>query len=215
MSVGFLYEAEHTSAYVGCMNRDCQMRGPLESEWKRAEEAWDALPRRQDQPNGDVLLLVVDETEYRVSFMHSGMTTFCGITWEEDDRQHGVYGASHCNPKDTFDAKTGEKVAMRKACGVGMNDWFGMPAFLPKVYSAYRMLMRANKEGRPYAAPVIGKQPSETAPRKWQIEITCLYGGETKRMAYKFEDRAEADVRCERLNKNGNAVIRYTVVPAE
>lgn len=126
--------------WVYCHN--CQMTGPLAKTAAEAIAAWDALPRKlyYVEPVNSLITLSVGETEYTIAFVHIKATTICNITWmNKQGRLRGVGGASYCNPKDTFSAEIGEKVAMRKACGI--EEPWGIIG-LSELYHEYRLYIR-------------------------------------------------------------------------
>jgi hypothetical protein len=80
---------------------------------------WDAMPRRDDPPAFHGSVYTIGERTYRVDFHHNGPITLCAITWVgKKGRMGGIQGASFCNPKDTFDPNVGERLAMKRACGI-------------------------------------------------------------------------------------------------
>jgi hypothetical protein len=123
--------------YVTCA--DCFMEGPHRTSATLAIEAWDKLPRRLDVPETCALTMNVGGIEYAVVWIHNGPMTFATITWFEKGKRWGVAGHSVCSPKDEYDQATGDKIAMRRACGIG-NDWCRHD--LRAVYQAYRLHVR-------------------------------------------------------------------------
>ena len=127
----------------------CYMEGPHYPSSAPAVEDWDALPRRLDVPKTADLALSVDGTDYAITWTHNGALTTCTITWTERGRHKGVFGHGMCHPKDVFSQAAGDKVAIRRACGID-KDWCKHD--LGAVYRAYRLRLREHKLAAEVAA---------------------------------------------------------------
>lgn len=92
--------------------------------------------------------LKVNETIYLVVFTHVDADTYCVLTWERRGRRYASSGIAYCNPKDTFDASLGERVAMSRACEIGVRSiWREFEDDdLHQVYSLFREAQRRLKE---------------------------------------------------------------------
>ena len=84
-------------------------------------------------------LFTVGGIEYAVTLIHNGPLTLAAIAWVQDGKVRGFQGAAACNPKDEYDQATGDKLAMKRACGVGIGCW---ACHMPELYSAWRKARR-------------------------------------------------------------------------
>lgn len=112
--------------------------------WSEINEAVTA-PRRAytTPPPPSPLLLIVDGIQYTVAFIHAAALTICNISWVNRPERSGTSrwivcgGIALLHPGEDYDAATGEKLAMKRACG---DDERGR-----KLYSAYRKYLRDAK----------------------------------------------------------------------
>lgn len=121
-------------SFVSCRNPDCFVMGPNGANPKEAVEKWDALSR-DPEPNQITVVVGYART---ITFFHVGPLTLAMVSWKEDHQKRVVvFGHSHCNPLDVYNQEIGERLALRRACGVGIPARYCL-ARLPEVYSAYR-----------------------------------------------------------------------------
>jgi hypothetical protein len=119
---------------------DCGMSGPNKQTSEDAVSAWDALPRRDEVAPFTSSVCFLDETEYHVMIVHDGPTTLCAISWRYKGRRYGFQGMSVCNPGDTYDQAIGDKLAIKRACGVEGRCLYDLRA----VYNAWRKSLWEN-----------------------------------------------------------------------
>lgn len=84
----------------------------------------------------------VDGKEYTVIFSFVGDYTAAHILWHEGGKTAGLAGHAKRNPKDTYDANIGMRVAMRTACGID-NVWGRK---MPNLFRAFRVWQRDNRQ---------------------------------------------------------------------
>lgn len=121
----------------------CFVHGPTTSNADDAANAWNALPRTKDVVI--TLALVIDGTEYLINWQHIRQYTVCRIFYEPKGVRkipgyNGLEGLAVCNPKDEWNAETGKRISLHRACGLdGDPRWRG--ANLRPLYDAYRKMM--------------------------------------------------------------------------
>ena len=80
------------------------------------------------------VVLTVEGVEYTAMFTLVNDRTGCALYWRKDNHEYALAGGTKRNPRDTYSADTGMRVAMRRACGIGRPYAHQLPA----VYSAFR-----------------------------------------------------------------------------